>query len=500
MNNGDIFAMNNITKVFPGVKALDKVTFEVKPGEVHALVGENGAGKSTLIKILSGIYRQDEGQIFYKGKEIEIKNPRHAQELGISTIYQELNLCNNLTVADNIFLGREDSKTILKYIDESSLVNKCKKYLDMLGADINPNMPVYKLTVAQKQLVEIAKALSYESEVIIMDEPTSALTLNESEKLFNIIKFLKNSGKSIIYISHRLEEVFKIADIVTVIKDGKLVGTKLLKDLTYKDIVKMMVGREIEEKYLGRHTVSTRTHGDVLLEVKNFTKNKVFENISFKLYAGEILGFSGLVGSGRSELMRAIFGLDYIDSGKIIVKGKEISFIKSSREAIEYGIGMSTEDRKKDGLFFNFNIRENVTISCLDKFVKFGYIFSGKENSIVKEYMNYLSINPPNSEIKVINLSGGNQQKVVIAKLLATAPDILIFDEPTRGIDVGSKSEIYKLTRKLAEQGKGIIFVSSELPEILTISDRIIVMNKGKIAGEFENKDATEEKIMMLAV
>lgn len=500
MDSEAIFIMKDISKSFPGVKALDNVTFEVKKGEVHALIGENGAGKSTLIKILSGVYSQDSGQIFYRGKEIKIKNPRHAQDLGISTIYQELNLCQNLTVADNIFLGREISRTIFNYINENHLNNECKKYLDMLDADINPKILVSRLSVAQQQMVEIAKALSYESGVIIMDEPTATLTLHETEKLFETINLLKKQSKSVIYISHRLEEVFQIADTVTVLKDGKLAGTKLLKDLDYIGIVRMMVGREIENKYIRTTGKTRKISGGVLLEVKNFTKKDVFKDINFTLYAGEILGFSGLVGAGRTELMRTIFGLDPIDEGQIIINGKEIKQFKHPKEAINLGIVMTSEDRKKESIFLNFNIRENVSISSLDFLSRFGYIVGGREKEFAKKFIEELDIKPSNSEVQTITMSGGNQQKVAIAKWLAVAPEILIMDEPTRGIDVGAKSEIYKLTRLLAEQGKGIIFVSSELPEILTISDKIVVMNKGKIVGEFLNEDATEEKIMALAV
>jgi len=500
MNSGTIFIMKDISKSFPGVKALDKVTFEVDRGEVHALVGENGAGKSTLIKILSGVYHQDSGQILYKGKEIDIKNPRYAQELGISTIYQELNLCPNLTVADNIFLGNEFSSSFFNYIDEKKLNRECKKYLDLLEADVDSRTLVSSLSVAQQQMVEIAKALSYESDVIIMDEPTATLTLHETKKLFETIRKLKEQGRSIIYISHRLEEVFEIADTVTVLKDGKLVGTKSLKDLNYIDIVRMMVGRDIESKYIKTAHKMGKKVGKVLLEVRNLTKKGIFENINFSLHACEILGFSGLVGAGRTDLMRAIFGLETIDEGNIIINGKDIKQFKGPKEAINKGIGMTSEDRKRESLFLNFNIRENVTISYLDYLSKYGYIMGGTEKNFVGKFTKQLDIKPQNIEAQVITMSGGNQQKVAIAKWLATAPEILIMDEPTRGIDVGAKSEIYKLIRLLSDQGKGIIFISSELPEILTLSDRIIVMNKGKIVGTFMNEEATEEKIMELAV
>ncbi len=500
MNSEAIFLMKDISKSFPGVQALDKVTFGVNQGEIHALVGENGAGKSTLIKILSGVYHQDSGQILYKGEEVSIKNPNQAKELGISTIYQEFNLCPNLNVADNIFLGNEFRKTFFNYIDENRLNRECKKYLDLLEADISPVILVSSLSIAQQQMVEITKALSHESELIIMDEPTASLTLLEKDKLFETIRKLKEQERSVIYISHRLEEVFEIADKVTVLKDGKLVETKPLRDLSYIDIVRMMVGREIENKYTRTATRTSKKVGKILLEIKFFTKKGVFENINFSLHAGEILGFSGLVGAGRTDLMRAIFGLETIDEGKIIINGKELKQFKFPKEAIKAGIGMTSEDRKRDSLFLNFNIRENVTISYLDHLSKYSCIMGGIEKDVAVKFIKQLDIKPQNSEAQTLTMSGGNQQKVAIAKWLATLPEILIMDEPTRGIDVGAKSEIYKLMRLLAKQGKGIIFISSEIPEILTLSDRIIVMNKGKIVGEFMNEEVTEEKIMELAV
>ena len=494
-----IFKMQNISKHFPGVQALSKVTFDLRKGEVHALVGENGAGKSTLIKILSGIYHPDSGQIIYKGNPIIINNPKHAIELGISTIYQELNLCQNLTVAENIFLGNEYTKTFLGYLQDNEIIKKSKKYLDLLGEEINPKAIVSTLTVAQQQVVEIAKALAAESEIIIMDEPTASLTLLETRNLFQIIRKLKEQGRSIIYISHRLKEVFDISDRVTVLRDGKLTGSKFTKDLSYNEIVKMMVGRAIENKYVATKTRNLSKVSKKLLEVKDLTRKPVFKNINFTLHAGEILGFSGLVGSGRTELARAIFGLDKYEKGKILIEGQEKKIVET-KDAINNGIGLVPEDRKRGGVFLNFSIRENISISYLDRLSICGYILEKNEKKLVSKYIKQLDIKPGNSEVKVLNMSGGNQQKVAIAKWLATNPKILIMDEPTRGIDIGAKSEIYHLIRDLAKQGKGIIIISSELPEILSLSDRILVMNKGEIVGEFANKDATEEKIMELAV
>jgi ABC-type sugar transport system ATPase subunit len=494
-----IFVMNNISKSFPGVKAIDQVNFEVDTGEVHALVGENGAGKSTLMKILSGVYSQDSGEIIFKGKEIKILNPKQAQVLGISTIYQELNLCPNLTVADNIFLGNEKSKTLLKYIDENYIYSKSKEYLNLLDSEINPKIPVSLLSVAQMQIVEIAKALAYESKVIIMDEPTASLTIRETKKLFEIIKKLKEQHRSVIYISHRLEEVFEIADTVTVLRDGQLIDTKKIDELDYNMIVKMMVGREIESKYSLSKIRESQKKNKIILEAKGLTRIGSFENISFTLNAGEIIGFSGLVGAGRTELMKAIFGLLKLDKGQVIVKDKKQKF-KSSKDAIRAGIGLTSEDRKNESLFMNFNIRENISIAFLDKITKYGYISNREEKKHTEYFLSKLNIKPPNLDTPIITMSGGNQQKVAIAKWLITKPDILIMDEPTRGIDVGAKAEIYKLIRELAKQGKGIIFVSSELPEILFLADKILIMNKGRLVGTFLSKEATEEKIMELAI
>ena len=500
MNEDKILIMKNITKSFPGVKALDDVFFEVKKGEVHALVGENGAGKSTLIKILSGLYKQDLGQIIYKGKEIEVNSPRQAKNLGISTVYQELNLCSNLTVADNIFLGNEKSKTIFQCIDDDMQINKSREYfLDLLDSKINPKINISQLSIAQQQIVEIAKALSYKSELIIMDEPTSSLSIHETEKLFEIIHKLKNQGRSVLYISHRLEEIFKIADTVSVLKDGKLMGTKALEELDYSAIVKMMVGREIKNKYYRTNMRESSKKQKVLLEVKNLSKKGFFENINFTLNSGEIIGFSGLIGAGRTDIMKALSGQLKFDKGKTIINGEE-KIINSPIDAIKLGIAMTSEDRINESLFMNFNIRENLTISFLNNISKHGYILSSKEKEFTNKFISRLNIKPANSEVPAITMSGGNLQKIAIAKWLITEPDILIMDEPTRGIDVGAKAEIYKLIKILAEQGKGIIFISSELPEILLLSDRILVMNKGKLAGELLNKDANEEKILELAV
>ena len=498
--NEEIFIMKNITKQFPGVKALDNVTFGVEKGKVHALVGENGAGKSTLMKILSGIYQLDEGEIYFHNKKLEHLNPKQVQELGICTIYQELNLCSNLTVGENIFLGKEPVKTFLTILQEDQIAEESRKYLGMLSSDIDPRMMIDRLSIAEQQIVEIAKALSYESEVIIMDEPTSSLTLKETEKLLKIVRSLREQGHSIVYISHRLEEVFQVADVVTVLRDGKHVGTDVIGNLDYDKIVNMMVGREIENKYYHTASESSRTiEQKHLMEVEHISIKGLLNDISFHLRPGEILGFSGIVGAGRTELMEAIFGIREIDSGEIKLDGKKVR-IKSAKDAIRNGMGMTSEDRKNKSLFLNFNIRENVTIANLWKMTNTGYISLREERAVVNNFIEMLNIKPPNPEFQTVTMSGGNQQKVVISKSLSNEPQILIMDEPTRGIDVGAKAEIYKIIKRLAEEGKGILFVSSELPEILSLCDRILVMNQGEIVGEFLNKDASEEKIMALSI
>jgi ribose transport system ATP-binding protein len=496
----EIFVMKNITKQFPGVKALDNVTFGVERGKVHALVGENGAGKSTLMKILSGLYPLEEGEIYFHGEKIGHLNPKQVQELGICTIYQELNLCSNLTVGENIFLGKEPVKTFLTIVEEDRIAEASAKYLAMLSSDIDPRMMIDRLSIAEQQIVEIAKALSYESEVIIMDEPTSSLTLRETEKLLEIVKSLRDQGHSIVYISHRLGEVFQVADVVTVLRDGKHVGTDVIGNLDYDKIVQMMVGREIENKYYHTASESSRTIGqEHLLEVDNLSIKGLLQDISFHLRPGEILGFSGIVGAGRTELMEAVFGIREVDSGEIKLKGEKVR-IRTPKDAIRFGLGMTSEDRKNKSLFLNFNVRENVTIANLWKLTNTGYISQREERAIVETFIELLNIKPPNTEFPTVTMSGGNQQKVVISKSLSNEPHILIMDEPTRGIDVGAKAEIYKIIKALADEGKGILFVSSELPEILSLCDRILVMNQGAIVGEFTNAEASEEKIMALSI
>ncbi|ACI18440.1 sugar ABC transporter ATP-binding protein [Dictyoglomus thermophilum] len=489
--------MENINKSFPGVQALKDAYFELNRGEVHALVGENGAGKSTLMKILVGAYRKDSGRIIYKGKEVDIPNPRVAQEMGISMVFQELNLMPHLTVAQNIFIGREPKrKNIPIFLDDNEINKRTKELLDMLHLKVEPNVKVSNLSVGKQQMVEIAKALSFNSEVIIFDEPTAALSEAETEELFNVIRKLKSQGIGIIYISHRLEELKEIADRVTVMRDGQYIATDYMKNLTIEKIISMMVGREIYETLREREVDE---NAEVVLEVRNLKRGKVFKDISFSLRKGEILGFAGLIGAGRTEVARAIFGADPIDSGEIYVKGKRVS-IKNPWDAINHRIAYLSEDRKRYGLMPDLDVKSNIILPSMRDFLRaLGFVDDKKAESVSNEYVKRLKIRTPSVKQKVKNLSGGNQQKVVVAKWLLKNCDILIFDEPTRGIDVGAKNEIYKLLNELIAEGKSIIMISSELPEILRMSHRIVVMCEGRITGILDANEATEEKILKYA-
>lgn len=493
-----IVRMEGISKAFPGVQALDMVDLEAYPGEVMGLVGENGAGKSTLMKILSGAYKKDTGRIYLDGKRIEIENPYHAQKLGISTIYQEFNLTPNQTVAQNIFCNREPKKKgilgTLGFIDKEMMEEEAKKILETLGADISPKELVKNLSVAERQMVEIAKALSFKAKIIIMDEPTSALGPDEVEKLFEIISQLKSQGIAVIFISHRLEEVFKIADRITVLRDGKLVGVMRREEATPDKVIYLMVNRPLTEMFKREETKV----GDVVLEVKNLSKKGVVENISFKLYKGEILGIAGLVGSGRTEMVRLIFGADKKDSGEIYLDGRKVE-INSPEDAVKLGIGLVPEDRQNQGLILKLAVRENIGIPILKKLVNFIFVNKERLNSIAKEFVQKLNIKTPSLLQKTLYLSGGNQQKVVLAKWLSLNPKVLILDEPTRGIDVGAKVEVHAIMNQLAKSGIGIIMISSEMPEVLAMSDRILVMNEGKLVAELSKKEATQEKIMAYA-
>lgn len=491
-----IVLMKDIEKSFPGVHALSKCQFELCPGEVHALIGENGAGKSTLMKVLTGVYTKDEGKIIYKGNEVEVTSPKAAQDLGISIIHQELNLMPHLTVAQNIFIGREAKKNSKIFVDEKDINEKSAKLFEDMNIKIDPRMKVSELSVAKQQMVEIAKALSFNSEVLIMDEPTAALTDKEIEELFRIIRDLRNKGVGIVYISHRMEELMKISDRITVMRDGCYINTVNTKDTTIDKIISMMVGREIYETFDPKQVTS---NNEIIFEVKNLNRGHLVKNVSFKLRKGEILGFAGLMGAGRTEVARAIFGADKIDSGEIYVNGKKVN-INNPGDAVEYGIGYLSEDRKHYGCVLGMDIENNIVMASYKKYVgSLGFVNTSMTKSQANEMVNELKIKTPSLSQRIKNLSGGNQQKVIIGRWLTQDCDILIFDEPTRGIDVGSKSEIYKLLNDLVAQGKSIIMISSELPEILRMSHRIIVMCEGKITGELSAKEATQELIMQYA-
>nr|WP_277995812.1 sugar ABC transporter ATP-binding protein [Thermanaeromonas toyohensis] len=493
---GTLVVMEGIEKSFPGVHALKECRFELRSGEVHALVGENGAGKSTLMKILAGVYTKDAGRILYKGKEVEIANPRAAQELGISMIHQEFNLMPHLTVAQNIFIGREPRQGLRFILDEKAINEKTKYLLDMLHLDLDPRAKVSDLTVAKQQMVEIAKALSFNSEVLIMDEPTAALTEAEVKELFRIIRQLRDRGVGIVFISHRLGEVKQISDRITVMRDGRYINTVVTSDATIDHIISMMVGREIYES--SRLNPEVRSQ-EVVLEVKNLRRGRIIKDVSFTLKKGEILGFAGLMGAGRTEVARAIFGADPIDAGEIYVRGRKVK-IRSPKDAVKHGIGYLSEDRKRYGLVLDMDVETNIVLASLEKFRGFlGWVKRARARAEAQRRVIELKIKTPNLQQKVKYLSGGNQQKVVIGKWLTRNCDILIFDEPTRGIDVGAKSEIYRLLNDLAESGKSIIMISSELPEILRMSHRILVMCEGRITGELNAGEATEELIMKYA-
>lgn len=487
--------MEGIDKSFPGVQALDDCQFELRAGEVHALVGENGAGKSTLMKVLAGIYHKDAGRILYKGREVEVLNPKAAQQLGISIIHQELNLMPHLTAAQNIFIGREPRKFNF-LLDEDKMNEMARQLFESMNLRLDPRTRVSELTVATQQMVEIAKALSFDSAVLIMDEPTAALAESEIEELFYITRQLREEGVGIVHISHRLEELKVITDRITVMRDGRYINTVRTEDATIDQIINMMVGRTI---YQASPEVPENDNQEVVLEVKNLNRGNLLKDINFNLKKGEILGFAGLVGAGRTEVARAIFGADPIESGEIYVMGKKIE-IKSPRDAVQHGIGYLSEDRKRYGLALGMDVETNIVLASFDKFVATGgWVKDSKAQVTAKQSVEALSIKTPGLQKKVKHLSGGNQQKVVIGKWLTADTDILIFDEPTRGIDVGAKNEIYKLLNDLTQQGKSIIMISSELPEILRMSHRIIVMCEGRITGELSVDEATQEKIMQYA-
>ncbi len=485
--------MKGIKKSFPGVQALKNVDLEVRSGEVHALLGENGAGKSTLIKILGGIYSLDEGEIQIGGQAADIRDVHDSQAFGVSVIHQELVLVPEMTVAENIYLGREPMKA--GAVDQTRMKAEASKLLDAFELDIDPATAVGRLTIAQQQMVEIVRALSFHSRILVMDEPTSSLSDKEVEFLFGIIRKLKESGVGIIYISHRMSELFAVSDRVTVLRDGEYIGTRITADTSTDELVSMMVGRKLDNYYVRTYNEKS----DVILEVRNLGDGKYLRNINFNLYKGEILGFAGLVGAGRSELMKCLFGLDPIVHGEIVIDGAAVQ-IKSPEQAMKLGISLVPEDRKKEALFLVQSVRFNTTIKALGQFIKGIFVNREKESQISDRYVHLMSIKAASPYQAVVNLSGGNQQKVVIGRWLATEPRILILDEPTRGVDVGAKAEIYGIMNDLASQGVAIIMISSELPEIINMSDRVNVMCGGTITGTLDKNELDQEHIMHLAI
>jgi ribose transport system ATP-binding protein len=492
-----ILIVEKVSKSFPGVVALDGVDFDLRPGEVHVIIGENGAGKSTLIKLLSGVYPKDSGLFRMEGREVDIDSVHKAQALGISTIYQEFNLVPELTVAQNIFLGREPLKpgTLGLVVDKSMMEKRSGELLSSLSLEISPRVAVATLSVPQQQMVEVAKALSMESRILIFDEPTATLAEKETEALFRIIRVLKARGIGIIYISHRLEEIQKIGDRVTVLRDGRYIRTMAIEDASINDLIRMMVGRDIQDQF-PRHY---REPGEVALELRGISRYEVLHDIHLRIHRGEIVGLAGLVGSGRTELARVIFGVDPPDSGEIRLFGRA-EVIDSPMKATDLGLAFLTEDRKGLGLFQGLQVKENVTIATLDRLFPNGFIRPAKEERVAQDYVKKLRIQTPSLARLVRFLSGGNQQKVVLAKWLVTQAKIFILDEPTRGIDVGAKQEIHRLIDEMVKEGIPILMISSELPEILGMSDRVYVMHEGRISAEYSRGEATQEKILRSAM
>lgn len=489
-----VLELKNIYKSFPGVKVLEDVTLQVRPGEVHALMGENGAGKSTLMKILMGIYKADQGSIFLEGKETVIHGPKDAMSKGISMIHQELNTVLDMEVAENVFVGRELLKKgfeKLKIVDIARMREETGKYFREMNIDIDPRAKMRTLSVAEMQLVEIVKAISLNSRIIVMDEPTSAITEKEATVLFAQIKRLKKQGVAIIYISHKMDEIFRISDTITVLRDGQWIGTKPAKELDNDMLIKMMVGRELTDIY-PKDPVEI---GDVILEVKNLSRGKKVRDASFSLRKGEVLGIAGLVGAGRSELVETIFGLYPKTGGQIFLHGKEVH-IKSAADAIKNKMALITEDRKQTGLNLIVSVKENIASVSIGKLSNHGIVNDKKINEVSEKYIKELKIKTPDGNAIVGNLSGGNQQKVVLAKWLLDEPDIIIFDEPTRGIDIGAKRDIYLLINNLAKEGKAVIVISSEMAEVMGICDRILVMAEGRINGEVQREEFSQEVIM----
>lgn len=493
-NESNVLVLKGISKAFSGIKAVDNVDLDIRKGEVHALLGENGAGKSTLMKIIYGIYSRDDGDIFYQGQKVDIQSPLDAKKNGIVFVQQEISIVPELSVAENIFLGSSPVKS-LNRVDWKKLRECSRKILDELKCNFSENEITANLTIAQQQMVEIARALAFNPNLIIFDEPTSSLTEQEKQVLFENIREQKAKGIGIIYISHRMDEIFEISDRITVLRDGKKTGTLLTSETNAKEITKLMIGRDIVEEFQ-KNCVQT---GEEKLKLEGLTQKGFFEDISFTLRKGEVLGLYGLIGAGRSEVAEAIFGLRQPDSGKIYINQKE-QRIPNSKKAVKLGIGFVPEDRKKHGFIGTMSCRKNLSLAKLFKMKKYGFIDNKNEASIFKNYQEKLAIKTSSPEKLIINLSGGNQQKIVIAKWMANNPQILILDEPTRGIDVGSKSQVHHLIRKMAEEGLAVLVISSEMPEIIRVCDRIITMYNGNITSELCNNQLTEHDLVCGAI
>ena len=493
MDQKTFFEMRGISKSFPGVKALDNVGFSVAEGEIRALVGENGAGKSTLMKILNGNYKKDSGEILIDGVPVNITDPQVAGAHGITIIFQELNLVDELSVAENIFAGRLSEKG--KLVNWKEINQKARQLLERIGFDADPTRLVGSLTVAEKQMVEIAKALSRNSRIILMDEPSATLTKNELDALFDIIRDLKKSGIAVIYISHRMEEIFEICETVTVMRDGQIIGTRDVASVTSAELVEMMVGREMSSAYPTRNAVI----GDEVLRVEHLCRRDRKQDVSFSLHSGEVLGIAGLVGAGRTEIMRAVFGVDYIKSCDVYVRGQKVK-INNPAQAKKHGIAFLTEDRRAEGLTLDFTVKANIVAANLPSICRGPFTSGKRENELADEYIQKIRIKTPSRSQKAGNLSGGNQQKVVVSKWLNADSDILIMDEPTRGIDVGAKREIYEIINDLASQGKSVILISSELPEVLAMSDRVLVVKDDAIAAELTGSDISAVEVMRYAL
>lgn len=488
-----IFVAEGVAKSFPGVQALKKVSLKIRPGKVHALMGENGAGKSTMMKIIAGVYIPNEGKLFFKGNPIVLKSPRDALGKGIAMIHQELNLLPFMTVAENIWIGREP-RNLIGLVDHKALNRQTQELLDKLNIDIDPEIDLGQLSIANRQMVEIAKAVSFNSDLLIMDEPTSAITEKEVEHLFRIIAQLRAEGKAIIYITHKMDEVFKIADEISIFRDGQHIVTKPSEDFDHDSLITAMVGRELSQVF-PKEDVPI---GNVALDVKHLNVKGICKDVSFDVRFGEIFGIAGLMGSGRTEVIESIFGINKIDSGTIIFDGKELK-VKSPSDAIQAGMALLTEDRKKSGLFLSLSVGENMEMAALPSYCKMGFVQQKSMDVICQEMLGKLKVKTPGLYEVIENLSGGNQQKVLIARWLINNPKLLILDEPTRGVDVGAKAEIHKLITQLAKQGVAIIMISSELPEVLGMSDRVMVMHEGTVGGILSREEATQERILEIA-